>query len=111
MGPSAPERFVKMPLLYERAFGGVDVKSNQPERDWDWRANSYTGGLAMLPLSKTSQEPAMVDESTGFSRLSNVSEMEVRRMRLGIEVDSEMSMHDAEVWERKGLDQIKRRSI
>jgi sRNA-binding carbon storage regulator CsrA len=56
----------------------------------------------MLPLSKTSQEPAMVGESTGCWRLLNmpVIEMEARRMRLGIEVDSEVSMHDAEVWER-----------
>jgi hypothetical protein len=36
-GPSAPEPFTKMALVYERAFGGVDVKSSHPERDWDWR--------------------------------------------------------------------------
>ena len=36
-GPSAPEPFTKMPLLYERAFGGVDLMSGQPEQDWDWR--------------------------------------------------------------------------
>ena len=37
LGPSAPMPFVKMPLRYERAFGGVDPASNTPERDWDWR--------------------------------------------------------------------------
>jgi hypothetical protein len=37
LGPGAAEPFVKMPLVYERAFGGVDTNSDQPERDWDWR--------------------------------------------------------------------------
>jgi hypothetical protein len=36
-GLSNPEPFVKMPLVYERAFGGVDTKSGRPEQDWDWR--------------------------------------------------------------------------
>ena len=36
-GPTAPEPFTRMPLVYERAFGGVDLKSGQPEQDWDWR--------------------------------------------------------------------------
>ena len=34
---SAARTFEKMPLLYERAYGGVDVHSAQPDRDWDWR--------------------------------------------------------------------------
>ena len=37
MGPSSPQPFVKMPLVYERAFGGVDKRSKDPDRDWDWR--------------------------------------------------------------------------
>ena len=37
MGPTSPQLFTKMPLVYERAFGGVDNKSPHPERDWDWR--------------------------------------------------------------------------
>lgn len=37
LGPSDPEPFDKMPLVYERAFGGMDMKSAHPERDWDWR--------------------------------------------------------------------------
>jgi hypothetical protein len=36
-GWSAPRPFAMMPLVYERAFGGVDVRSDHPERDWDWR--------------------------------------------------------------------------
>ena len=36
-GASSPQPFTTMPLLYERAFGGVDLRSDKPERDWDWR--------------------------------------------------------------------------
>lgn len=42
-GPTSPEPFVKMPLTYERAFGGSDQKSEQPDRDWDWRNPVGTG--------------------------------------------------------------------
>jgi len=42
-GVSPAEPFVKMPLAYERAFGGVDSKSPHPERDWDWRNPVGTG--------------------------------------------------------------------
>jgi hypothetical protein len=42
-GPSSPAPFVRMPLVYERAFGGVDVRSSHPERDWDWRNPVGTG--------------------------------------------------------------------
>lgn len=37
LGPTDPKPFTKMPLIYERAFGGVDTKSAHPERDWEWR--------------------------------------------------------------------------
>jgi hypothetical protein len=43
MGRSSPEPFARMPLVYERAFGGVDVKSSHPERDWEWRNPVGTG--------------------------------------------------------------------
>ena len=36
-GPSDAKPFTKMPLVYERAFGGVDQRSTTPEKDWDWR--------------------------------------------------------------------------
>jgi len=42
-GPSSAAPFLKMPLLYERAFGGVDRRSARPERDWDWRNPVGTG--------------------------------------------------------------------
>jgi hypothetical protein len=42
-GPSSPEPFVKMPLVYERAFGGRDFRSTHPERDWEWRNPVGTG--------------------------------------------------------------------
>jgi hypothetical protein len=35
-GLSVPEPFTKMPLTYERAFGGVDQGSENPGRDWYW---------------------------------------------------------------------------
>jgi hypothetical protein len=41
--PSAPRPFVKMPIVYERAYGGVDRKSKNPERDWEWRNPVGTG--------------------------------------------------------------------
>ena len=46
LGPSRPEPFVQMPLVYERAFGGVDPQSANPERDWDWR-NPVGCGFAL----------------------------------------------------------------
>lgn len=42
-GASAPEPFEAMPLVYERAFGGVDLKSKQPDQDWDARNPVGTG--------------------------------------------------------------------
>ena len=39
----SPQPFTKMPLVYERAFGGVDRQSNHPERDWEWRNPVGTG--------------------------------------------------------------------
>ena len=41
--PSSPQPFEKMPLVYERAFGGVDPQVEEPERDWDWRNPVGTG--------------------------------------------------------------------
>jgi hypothetical protein len=42
-GASSPQPFIKIPLVYERAFGGVDRQSQHPERDWDWRNPVGTG--------------------------------------------------------------------
>ena len=41
--PSAPRPFVKMPIVYERAYGGTDRKSKTPETDWEWRNPVGTG--------------------------------------------------------------------
>ena len=43
MGPPTPEPFTKVPLVYERAFGGVDRQSQNPERDWYWGNPVGTG--------------------------------------------------------------------
>ncbi|HEY3159665.1 MAG TPA: DUF2169 domain-containing protein [Vicinamibacterales bacterium] len=42
-GISSPEPFTRMPLVYERAYGGVDRSSSRPDRDWDWRNPIGTG--------------------------------------------------------------------
>jgi hypothetical protein len=47
-GPSRPQPFIKLPVVYERAFGGVDLRSGNPERDWDWR-NPIGTGFAIHP--------------------------------------------------------------
>jgi hypothetical protein len=55
-GTTSPQPFVKMPLVYERAFGGVDTQSEHPDRDWEWRNPVGTGFVvsndhaAELPL-------------------------------------------------------------
>jgi len=42
-GVSSAAPFVRMPLVYERAFGGVDRESKNSDRDWDWRNPVGTG--------------------------------------------------------------------
>ncbi|MCA0174818.1 MAG: DUF2169 domain-containing protein [Proteobacteria bacterium] len=43
LGASAPQPFERMPLVWERAFGGTDPQSPTPETDWDWRNPVGTG--------------------------------------------------------------------
>lgn len=43
VGMTEPEPFQKMPLVYERAFGGVDRASKTPDTDWEWRNPVGTG--------------------------------------------------------------------
>jgi hypothetical protein len=56
VGSTPAKPFDKIPLVYERAFGGVDRKSQHPDRDWDWRNPVGTGfgvardNLAGVPL-------------------------------------------------------------
>ncbi|SAL29064.1 pentapeptide repeat-containing protein [Caballeronia terrestris] len=40
---SDPKPFMTMPLVYERAFGGIDSASPHPERDWYWPNPTGTG--------------------------------------------------------------------
>lgn len=43
VGMSSPEPFQKMPIVYERAYGGADPASKTPEKDWDGRNPVGTG--------------------------------------------------------------------
>jgi hypothetical protein len=43
LGIAAAEPFTKIPLVYERAFGGVDIASANRDRDWEWRNPVGTG--------------------------------------------------------------------
>jgi hypothetical protein len=47
--PSSALPFVKMPLVYERSYGGIDGKSERPDRDWDWRNPVGTGFVVSRP--------------------------------------------------------------
>jgi hypothetical protein len=42
-GASAPRPFERVPLVWERAYGGVDTNSDTPEKDRDWRNPIGTG--------------------------------------------------------------------
>lgn len=37
LGPQRPQPFVSMPLIWERAFGGIDEQSPTPRTDWHWQ--------------------------------------------------------------------------
>jgi hypothetical protein len=41
--PTTPRLFERVPLIYERAYGGVDPVSDHPESDWDARNPVGTG--------------------------------------------------------------------
>lgn len=42
-GINGPMPFERMPLIYERAFGGRETASEHPERDFEWRNPVGTG--------------------------------------------------------------------
>ena len=56
----------------------------------------------MLVLSRKSQESVIVGGSAGFERLLKVTVIEIagRNVRLGFEVDKEVPVHRAEIWEQ-----------
>jgi hypothetical protein len=54
LGASSPQPFTRMPLVYERAYGGVDAQSKTPDTDWEWR-NPVGTGFAMASAHATGQ--------------------------------------------------------
>jgi hypothetical protein len=44
-GPSAPQPFLTMPLVYERAYGGTDTHASDPKRHAVWRPNPVGVGF------------------------------------------------------------------
>ena len=79
-GPSSPEPFTAMPLVYERAFGGVDRASQTPERDCESRnpvgtaavARDHLSGVALpnISIRTRSSSPGRIDRARrGLDRL------------------------------------------
>ncbi len=66
--PSEPQPFEKMPLVYERAFGGVDGKSEQPDKDWDWRNPVGTGFAVKAEHADGQRLPNIEDPNALFAR-------------------------------------------
>ena len=56
----------------------------------------------MLVLSRKNQEAVVIGGSDGFHRLFKVKVLEIRgaNVKLGFEVDADVPVHRAEVWER-----------
>lgn len=67
-GPGPAEPFQRMPIVYERAYGGVDAASRTPERDWDWRnpvgvGHSVSWGQAQGTPLPNIEHPAQLVKS------------------------------------------------
>jgi carbon storage regulator len=56
----------------------------------------------MLVLSRKNQEAVVIGGGDGFHRLFKVKVLEIRgsNVKLGFEVDTDVPVHRAEVWER-----------
>ena len=56
----------------------------------------------MLVLSRKSQESVVIGGADGLHRLMKVTVLDIqgRNVRLGFEVDADVPVHRAEVWER-----------
>ena len=56
----------------------------------------------MLVVSRKSRESVVVGESDGFHRLLKVTVLGIHgtNVKLGFEVDADVPIHRAEVWER-----------
>jgi carbon storage regulator len=58
--------------------------------------------LVMLVLTRKNQESVVVGGTGGFERLLKVTVLDIDKgkVRLGFEVDKDVPVHRAEVWER-----------
>ena len=56
----------------------------------------------MLVLTRKSRESVVVGGSVGFERMLKVTVLQIDggKVKLGFEVDAEIPVHRAEVWER-----------
>jgi carbon storage regulator CsrA len=56
----------------------------------------------MLVLSRKNQEAVVIGGSDGFQRLFKIRVLEIRgtSVKLGFDVDPDIPVHRAEVWER-----------
>ena len=56
----------------------------------------------MLVLSRKNQESVVIGGSDGFHRLLKVTVLDIRgaNVKLGFEVDPDVPVHRAEVWEK-----------
>lgn len=64
-GSTAPQPFEKMPLVYERALGGIDLKSKSPEKDWEWR-NPVGTGFAVSGRNATGLKLPNIEDPTNL---------------------------------------------
>lgn len=60
LGPASPQPFERMPLVYERAFGGADARSEHPDRDWEWR-NPVGRGFVVAPAHLRDSAPPNIE--------------------------------------------------
>jgi hypothetical protein len=67
-GPTAPQPFQKMALVYERAYGGVDPKSDHPDTDFDGRNPVGTGFVVTADHAAGGRLPNIEDPRMPYTR-------------------------------------------
>ena len=67
IGMTAPQAFERMPLVYERAFGGADALSKNPAKDWDWR-NPVGTGFAVTGRNATGLKLPNIEDPKSLIR-------------------------------------------
>lgn len=60
-GATRPQPFVSMPLRWERAYGGRDVRSGHPGQDWDARNPVGTGFITAADRAQGTPLPNIED--------------------------------------------------